>query len=166
MLLSKKLALQNAHMEWILSTHWQRPMAVTLTMKQAIEHKPGEWEYLDRDKARRAIVYFLNELDRRCFPKIHGKRSGRTKRFVVLEGGNGKRWHYHLLIDCPAHLQPVKFAASITEVWHKTTWGYWEIDIQPADLGWAEYILKLETKVDYSDFVEPYACHGLGDKLL
>lgn len=166
MQLSRKLALKDAHMDWVLSTIWHRPMAITLTMKQAIELQPGDWEYINRGIARAAVIYFLNELDRRCYPKINGKRSGKTKRFVVLEGGEGIRWHYHLLIDCPAHVDPRVFASWIYEIWNKMIWGYRQIDIQSADLGWAEYILKLESKVDYSDCVELDACHGLGDKLL
>lgn len=160
------IAVQNAYTGWALSTRWERPLAVTLTMKQAIELETGLWEYLNRRKARGAILYFLNELDRRCWPKIRGQRSGKTKRFVVFEGDANVRWHYHLLIDCPSHVQPAVFATWIREIWFKAIWGYKQIDIQPADAGWLDYMLKFETKEYYCDAVEVDACHGLsGEKL-
>lgn len=164
--LQNSILIQNAYKDLACSAHWLRPLAVTLTLKQGIELGTGVWKYLDRDTARTAILYFFNELDRRCYPKIKGKRSGKTTRFVVIEGGKGIRSHYHLLIDCPPHVEPAIFAAWIREIWTKAIWGYNQIDIQPADIGWLDYMLKLDSKIEYSDCVELIACHGLsGDKL-
>lgn len=154
---------QNALIDWARSTPWPRPIAVTLTLKQGLALGLGRWERIDRGKARGAIVYFCHELDRRCYPKIDGKRSGKVKRLVVLEGNDTTRWHYHLLIDCPAHVPPAIFAAWIYEIWNKVIWGYNEIEIKLADMGWLDYILKRNTKADYSTCVELDACHGLSD---
>lgn len=160
------IALQNAYIEWALSARWERPLAVTLTMKQAIQLESGEWEYLTRGKAKGAILYFFNELDRRCWPKLRGQRGGKTKRFVVFEGDENIRWHYHIMVDCPAHVEPEIFAAWIREIWLKAIWGYRQINIQQADAGWLDYMLKFETKEYFCDSVEVDACHGLsGDKL-
>lgn len=84
--------------------------------------------------------------------KVFGnkRRNGLTvQRFAVYEGGDGVRFHYHLLVDVPDVISAERLRSIILEAWRKSDWGYEVNDFVPCDDGWANYITKLATKQDY-----------------
>lgn len=75
-----------------------------------------------------------------------------------MEGDALTRRHLHALIDRPDHIGLDAFMALIRDEWLKTDWSYRQVDIQPADPGWIDYILKDMRREDDATIVTE-ACH-------
>jgi hypothetical protein len=137
---------------------WNHPLAITLTMRQAVtihdDHRVVT-DHLTPEKASQNLRHFLNLINRRVFGKA-AIRFGKQLRVIpVLEGGNGKRLHYHLAIDCPSSELQGTLPGLIRKLWQDTMWGYGQIDIQPdADAGWIKYISKLRDKPSFADAID------------
>jgi len=65
----------------------------------------------------------------------------------VLEKDASGRWHYHLAIEPPAHLDPKLFGLEIRSCWANSRWSRYQIKIEHnADRGWIRYLLKARQK--------------------
>jgi hypothetical protein len=152
------LRQQAAFREFADISHWVDPVAVTLTMKQAIQPTDGHQRrllYLDRYSASQNLRHCLNTLNCKVFGNRFRRFGEKLRVIPVLEGGNGKRLHYHLMTDCPRADLKDQFPAMIRDAWEATTWGYYQSDIQTgADEGWKLYISKLRDKPDYADAID------------
>lgn len=150
--------IQSAFRQFAKTDHWLSPHAVTLTMKQVLRPSfdpAAATEYLDLRKASQNFRHFMNILNRRVLRKRFQHHGQRLSVVPVIEGGNGKRLHYHATIDCPRADLVGLFPLIVRSAWSKTKWGYYEIDIQPsADDGWTNYISKLRDKPNYADAID------------
>lgn len=136
---------------------WQAPYAVTLTMKQGAPVANGQrsvMAFLDPDKASQNLRHFHRIISRKVLGKPADRFGQRLPMIPVLEGGNGSRLHYHLLIDCPRQDRQSDFPDLVRDVWSRTQWGHREIDIQAADDGFKFYISKLRDKPNYADAID------------
>jgi len=112
-------------------------------------------EFLNAQKAIQNFRHFMNLLNRRVYGKRYQHHGVRLSAIPVLEGGRGKRLHYHAVIDCPLVELEDSFPNLIQTAWEKTKWGYNQIDIQPgADNGWINYISKLNDKPNFADSID------------
>ena len=88
--------------------------------------------------------HFINRLSKKVFGNAASRHGKAVPIIPVIEGGNGKRLHYHAVIDCPRNDLIGQFPTMIHETWLETPWGLRETDIQTyADAGWVTYISKL-----------------------
>ena len=137
--------IKKSFIEYANSIDWINPHAITLTLKQRVDNLA-----IDLIHASINLRYFLNRLNRWFF----GSASTRYKKSVqvvpVIENNYTTRYHYHIAIDKPDHIDDVEFSHAIRQCWIKTKWGYNHIDIQPmTDNGWIDYISKVNTKDEY-----------------
>lgn len=80
---------------------WEKPLAVTLTLKRALQTDSG-WVMGNDHHYSGALKHALNVVNHRCFgPRWRSKGHG-VKAIAVLETGASGRCHYHLAVDCPA----------------------------------------------------------------
>ena len=144
--------IRKAFRDWVNLDSWQSPCAITLTLRQAIfiEGDNGRIrQSLTQQEASQNFRHFMNRLNRSTFGKA-AQRFGKGLAVVpILEGGSGKRLHYHTIIDCPAKFGG-EFHAEILRHWKATDWGYHQTDCQHgADRGWLNYITKFRDKADF-----------------
>ena len=165
MTLTNTLRYQQAFRDFTPTNGWNAPVAVTLTMKQGI---PVEDQYgrtiirLTPERASQNLSHFLNLLNKRVNGKAHTKFNVRIPVIPILEGGSGKRLHYHLTIDCPRDDLKDGFPYLIQSLWKRTRWGYDQIDVQAnADKGWITYSSKIGDKPVYLDSIDWVNYHTL-----
>ncbi len=157
--LSHQRAIQASFRSWTDNLQWRRPFAVTLTMKQNLIVEDGTKRVavrLDRTIAQDNLGRFLNFLNRKALGHIAQRHGKRIPVIPILDGGNGKHLHYHLIIDCPLKGVPEGvYETLIRLAWYKTLWADHEIDIQPdCDDGWLNYSTKLSGKPDIADSID------------
>ena len=150
--------IQSAFRDFATTEGWQSPHAVTLTMKQGIRppfEPAAATEWLDPHKARQNFRHFMNLLNRKVLGKRFSNHGERLSVIPVLEGGSGKRFHYHAMIDCPSAALEGLFPLIVQSTWAKTRWAFAQTDVQPnADNGWITYISKTRDKPDYADAID------------
>jgi len=151
---------QKAIRDWITPINqWRRPYAVTLTMKQHAMVADGANSTLlrlDPTIAQNNLRRFLNTLNKKALGHVADRHGRKIPVIPVLEGGNGKRLHYHLILDNPFEGDTEdRFSTLIRLAWSKTLWADREIDIQPdCDAGWIDYITKLKDKPNIADSID------------
>jgi hypothetical protein len=133
---------------WLAERDWDNPLAATLTLKQAARIDSC-FMSLTHIEAAGCLKHALRVVDRKLFGN-QVRNGKRLQRFPVLEGGEGVRYHYHLLIDVPQHLSREIVAVRLSQAWKRSFWGYDVNQIEPCDQGWANYITKLASKEDYA----------------
>jgi hypothetical protein len=143
--------LRDAFLEVATIDHWTKPYAVTLTMKQAIKRDRFTIR-LDPLKASQNLGHFLNLLNGKIFSSGDLRRGRRVRCIPVLE--DGERYHYHLCLDKPAHVPEINFLNLIYDCWARTDFGYWMVEITPADDGWIRYIAKGRSKRVFADALD------------
>lgn len=147
---------REATLSWLSQKQWISPFAITLSMKQRC---PDTGVALDSVTASRNFRHFSNILNRKCLGSAFKRYGQRVQMFPVLEGGNGMRLHYHVIADCPrSDISPI-FPDLVREAWTQTHWGYYETDVQPCDMGWLDYILKLRDKPSFESALDWQNCH-------
>jgi hypothetical protein len=74
------------------------------------------------------------------------------------------RWHFHVAIEPPIHIEANLFKTLIQDCWSKVDWGYREIMVRPnADRGWIDYMLKRRQKSAFdawSDCIDWESLHN------
>ena len=155
---TETLRYQSAFRDFATINHWNAPHAVTLTMKQAVPVANGQnalMAFIDPAKASQNLGHFNAVLSRLVLGKPADRFGQRLSMIPVIEGGDGKRMHYHLLIDCPRDDLKSDFPRLVRETWLRTQWGYNQIDIQPdANDGFKFYFSKLRDKPNYADAID------------
>lgn len=154
--------IQHSIRQWIDFKAWQRPYALTLTLKQRIGGDGGvsaPATNLTRQISSQNLRHFLNVLNKQIYGKASRRYGKRLPVFSVLEGGNGKRLHYHLVIGCPRDDLIEVFPAMVVLAWRKTLWGYGQTDVKPCDAGWVKYMTKLRDKPDFASAIDWENCH-------
>ena len=150
--------IQKSVREFVMDLNFQNPIAVTLTLKQAIPLQEGSsrgYIRITPDRASQNLRHFLNVINYQCLGKKASRHGCRIPVFSVLEGTREKRLHFHLLMDWPLGANANEIETMISSNWHKTQWGYNQIDVQTnADMGWVDYITKMKDKEDYSSSID------------
>jgi hypothetical protein len=118
------------------TSHWRSVLAVTLTVKQALLSDRGGLLPLTEVQAKKELRYFMTRLNRSVYGRA--ARKGRKLRVIpVVEKEATGRWHYHLALEPPAHLNADQFAAQIISSWSKSLWAHRVNHIKPeAVCGW------------------------------
>lgn len=155
---AQQKVIQSATREWLASSKWINPYAVTLNLKQVamvVTDRGSAPCCLDEQSASNNLRHLLNRLNRH----YHGNAARRFGRKLpvlpVLEGGATHRLHYHLLIDLPPSVDLDEVYPLIVEQWHRTPWGYGQTHVQRCnDDGWLDYITKLRSKPNFSDSID------------
>lgn len=155
---SSPVEMRSAVRGWIALDTWRDPFAATFTLKQSVEVPNGTLSHrvwLTEAAASQNFRHFLNQLNRSLFGKA-AQRFGRSVRaFPILEGGTGKRLHYHAIIDCPSTALREDFPILMADAWRSTLWGYAQVDVRPnADKGWLSYITKFRDKPDFASSID------------
>jgi hypothetical protein len=150
-------SIQQSVRQWIDIDGWNHPFAVTLTLKQRIGGDGGissAAESLTPEIASRNLRHWLNVMNKQVYGSAAQRHGKCLPVLPVLEGGRGKRLHYHLIIDCPRDDLKEVFPAMIVSTWRKTLWGYDQTDVKPCDAGWLNYITKLRDKPDFASSID------------
>jgi hypothetical protein len=95
---STRTAYRERLIDWVQLDRWQAPFAVMLTMRQCVTVPNGTTsvtQWLTDTAATQNMRHFLNKLDRSVFGKAAVRFGKRIGCMPVLEGGAGKRLHYH-----------------------------------------------------------------------
>ncbi len=156
--ISYKKSSQSAIRDWLYPCSWFNPFGVTLNLKQAcvIEAANGRTSIQLTDQlAAQNLRHFLNRLGK-CYLGNAARRHDKKLPIIpVLEGGNGQRLHYHLIIDLPHSVTLDEVYPLFISEWTKTQWGYGQVHIQPClDKGWLNYITKLKSKIDVGESID------------
>ena len=127
------------------------PIALTLTLKQRVErnHSKGRFgENLDRLKVSENTRHFMNRLNQSVFGKGFTRYGKRLSVVSVIEGNSFIRFHIHMTLEKPIHLDLDEFRNLIIKSWAKTKFGYHDVEIKPIDnyFGWFDYKLKNRSK--------------------
>jgi len=120
-------------------------------MKQAIQAGPVK-VYVDPLKASQNLSHFLNLLNAKLYTKSQRRKGQQIRCIPVLE--DGSRYHYHLCLDRPANVSAVRFMNLIHELWQRTDFGYWMVEVAPCDFGWVRYIAKGRSKSVFADAID------------
>lgn len=147
-------AVRKASLEFASEIDWQRPFAASLTLKTAYYENHVRVP-LTRIDASQNLHHFLNLLNRKIYSTAERRRGANIKCVGTIEDG-GVRPHFHLCLDRPAHISDEQFCALVMTCWHRTRFGYTQVDIKPCtDVdGWLRYIAKYKTKTDYLDAID------------
>jgi hypothetical protein len=127
------------------------PVALTLTLKQRVEsnHPKGRFgENIDSVKVSENTRHFMNRLNQSVFGKGFTRYGKRLSVVPVIEGNSFIRFHIHITLEKPVHLDLDEFRTMIIKSWTKTKFGYHDIDIKGIDNyhGWLDYKLKNRSK--------------------
>ena len=143
----KKQKLQTRKTELLDAYHWRSIFDVTLTIKQRRRANNGMWFCADEIQCQKTFWHFKDFLNRAVYGNAVRRHGKRLRIIPVLEKSTGGRWHYHVAIEPPTHLDEVTFEALIHECWTKTDWGYREVLVRDnANSGWIRYMLKPSQK--------------------
>lgn len=150
--------IQESVREFVMDLNFQNPIAVTLTLKQAIPFDDGSsrgYIRITPDRASQNLHHFLNVINYKCLGKKASRHGHRIPVFSVLEGTHDKRLHFHLLMDWPVEATVTEIETMISSNWQKTQWGYHQIDVKTqVDEGWVSYITKMRDKEDFSSSID------------
>jgi hypothetical protein len=158
------------------TSHWRSVLAVTLTVKQALLSDRGGLLPLTEIQAKKELRYFMTRFNRAVYG--HAARKGKKLRVVpIVEKDTYGRWHYHLAIEPPAHLNADQFASQIISSWSESPWAHrihhikseavrgWVYDefqtrestrpkLDPEKDGWRLYLLKKRGKSGLENWVD------------
>jgi hypothetical protein len=127
-------------------------------MRQALKGVGEAWQstsYLNHDRASQNFRHFANMLNASVYGKAFKRFGNRLRVIPVIEGGNGKRLHYHVIIDCPRDDLRGNFTTMIQEAWKRTAWADQQTYIlADADDGWKTYISKTRDKPVFADAID------------
>jgi hypothetical protein len=129
------------------------PTAVTLTCKKCFRNSEGV-AYIDPLRASRNLVHFRNKLNQKI-----GCRRRQIGFFAVTEKDASGRYHHHLCIERPSHVDECEFKNLIWQVWRSTDWGMRIIDVQDrAGPEWISYMCKLRSKDIWDEAIDWANC--------
>lgn len=154
-----KFKLRKQIKKWILENNWVRPFGVTLTFKQFQKSDNGGVHFLTPAAASRNVRHFLNIVDKQVYGSAAERYGKRILRLAIVEGSETKHLHYHLLLDCPRENLIEQYPEMISNTWISTEWGNKQINIQPCDSGWLDYMTKFRDKPNFADSFDWENCH-------
>lgn len=129
------------------------PTAVTLTCKRCFVGDEG-FTYINPHRASENLKRFRKLLNREI-----GCRRKPIGFFAVTERDASGRYHHHLCVERPNHVDVCMFKFLIWKVWRSTHWAMPIIDVQDsADPGWVRYMCKLRSKEIWDEAIDWANC--------
>ncbi len=122
--LNTSLRLRDSKKQWIF---------ITLTMKQAVRYKNGNYEYLTEDKANQNAQWFAHALNKRIYKSRYKRGKAKLKLVDFAEGGNTERRHRHMLIEIPECSSFGEISYYAEKIWGGSRFGYRYNDYQIAN---------------------------------
>jgi len=143
---------------------WHSIVAVTLTLKQAIQQH-GYVFYGREENYTKVFECFMRRLNRAVYGNAARRFERRLRVIPIIEKDEDGRWHIHAAIEAPAHMTPWQFQNEIMRCWPtKNLWAYKFNQIKfGADVGWVNYLLKLRQKSGleaWSDSIDWYSFYN------
>lgn len=143
--------IREAFKEFCNIEKWNDPCAVTLTMR--LSSKDGERASLIT--CSQNMRFFLTSLCRRVYKNAARRGLKRLKVIPVIEQDASGRFHYHVAIDRPPHIEQGEFERLILENWRRTRFGYEQVHIVTGvNDGWIDYMAKFRSKANYADAID------------
>ena len=134
-------------------SHWEKAMAVTLTMKQALGGR--HYVPINEEDCTQNLRHALNLLNRKLFGNNFRRKNRRIEVIPTLELDSSGRYHYHLALNVPAHFPFLRCFFELRSIWQKTRWGHKIADFdRMRDPGWVDYITKIDSLYGYSDKID------------
>lgn len=152
--------IQSSIRQWVNIDQWQRPFAVTLTLKQVKWVDGGLVVALTPELASRSVRHFLNVLNKRVYGAAAQRYGKRIRSLATFEGSTTKRLHCHLMLECPRVELEDHFPAIVARAWTAADWSDSQIDVQPCDDGWLTYMTKFRDKPDFASAFDWDLCHN------
>ena len=122
---------------------WSKPIAATLSMKQAICQPSGHWEVVDSINASKNMLFFTSWVNRSVYGSSFNRYNKKLRWIPILEGEKDVRWHYHVVFEPPGHLSYTEVIDVVDTKWKRSRFGYHETEYKPVhDDGWLNYIMK------------------------
>jgi hypothetical protein len=109
------------------------PVAVTLTMKQRIETYDAKGRFgtnIDLIKASKNTRDFMNRINKSVFGNGFVRYGKRLSTIPIIEGNSFIRFHIHMTIERPDHLNQNELGSLIAKCWTQTMFGYHDINIK------------------------------------
>ena len=133
---------------WLRSLHSAYPLALTLTLKQAIVETTRVGSYtrkLTRTDCERIAQRFTQKLNREAFGKRAADKFGKKLTYlIVIEGErSSKNLHLHFAIgNLPKHIRFNQFDALVAraKLYVENIDAQYKVDL--ADSGWMDYMCK------------------------
>lgn len=147
------LSTKTDYLDWFDRERIKNPLAVTLTLKQRLESNTFRGKFgskVDLIKVSENTRHFLNRLNQSVYGKGFTRYNKRLSVIPVMEGNSYIRFHIHMTLEKPNHIDQIEFEMLITECWLNTHYGYNNIKINPIHdyMGWISYKLKTKSKSD------------------
>jgi hypothetical protein len=149
------------------TSNWTSVCDLTLTLKQVLWVDCGRRVAINEDHCRNSFRHFMKLLNRKTYGNAFCRHGKRLQVIPILEKDRDGRFHYHVAIEPPDHIAPVRFSELVQECWSQTDWGYRKTEIRfNADQGWVDYMLKSNQKsgfeawsdcIDWNSFYNPIA---------
>lgn len=149
--MTNRKILQAELRKYLKTKKWNSTVAVTLTLKQAI-NVDGAWLTIDDMHATSALKHFMKVLNRIVFG--NGARNKRLQCLPVYEGGLSIRHHYHLCLELPSGWTSEYLQYAIHRAALKTKWFDMIQEVKSCDSGWLRYMTKLGSKQDYASSID------------
>lgn len=134
---------------------WTNPYAVTLTFKESVRDLPP-MRLPDDLRAQKNVRHFQNLLNRAILPRWVNRKGLRLASAFVFEFGGDSTagLHCHGMIECPNPDHVETLPRLVAELWKgRTYYGDHQLKVVPCNVGWVDYMLKVETKPDYAQCV-------------
>lgn len=150
--------LKRATRNWLIDMHSDYPFALTLTLKQTLTEQTPVGQRrraITRHDAVKMAEQFKRKLNRGVFGKRASEKYGKSVKIIpVLEGvRSNKNLHLHFAIGgLPSHIDFDRFTMIVFEAKKYVPNIDQQYDVQNADSGWMDYIVK-ETSAKDTDNV-------------
>ena len=144
------------------TSHWRSICDVTLTLKQAQKSVvPSNVPYIAREvwfpadelQCKKAFRHFMGRLNREVYGAAYRRHNKRLRVIPILEKSLAGRWHFHVAIEPPAHVDIAEFERLIRQCWSRIGWGYEQVLVRShANVGWIDYMLKPSQKAGFEHY--------------
>jgi hypothetical protein len=140
--------------DWLRGIHADYPLALTLTLKQAIEVKNNRGIYyqkIDKEECRQIAKLFTHKLNQQIFGSRGAKKHSKGLNYlIVIEGERScKSLHLHMAIGgIPEHIKWSAIEGLVKNAKSKVAGIDKQYKVDIADSGWMEYLTKELGKAD------------------
>ena len=136
-------------------THWRSIVALTLNLKQVVRTLDNGFIGVDEFVCRKAFSHYMRQLNELVYKAAYRRHGKRLRVIPVLEKSADGRWHYHVAIEPPAHVDAYDFGKLAMSIWLAQELGYGFGDVSfDADRGWISYQLKRRSKDGLECFLD------------
>jgi hypothetical protein len=137
------------------TSHWRSIIAFTFNLKQSISTPAGGYIIVDEFTAKAAFKRYMRQLNRSVYGAAFRHYGKRLRVIPILERSANRRWHYHVAMEPPLHMNNSSLAELAMTLWHTSDFGYEHGDAAlSADANWIFYMAKLRTKSGFEHYFD------------